>query len=123
MMALATRRPADVSAVVQSVLSSLSHGPGLSVNAVLILNGLGEIDRAFDVTSAYLLERGPLVANLRWGPGQLPVNDQRRRKTSMLFVPVSAQMRGDPRFLELTRLTGMESYWERSGVVPDFLKR
>jgi hypothetical protein len=123
MMALATRRPADVSAVVQSVLSSLAHGPGLSVNAVLILNGLGEIDRAFDVTSAYLLERGPLVANLRWGPGQFPVNDQRRRKTSMLFVPVSAQMRGDPRFLELTRLTGMESYWERSGIVPDFLKR
>jgi DNA-binding winged helix-turn-helix (wHTH) protein len=98
-VALMTRRPADVAAAVDSVLSQVSRGPSHAISAVMILNGLGEIDRAFDVASAYLLERGPLMASVRWRAGDVSVNDSRRRKTSMLFVPVAAAMRADPRFM------------------------
>lgn len=121
MTALHSRRPADVERATASVLGLLSKGPSHSVNAVLLLTGLGEIDRAFDVTSAYLLERGPLMASVRWRAGQISVNDQRRRKTNMLFVPVSAPMRADRRFAKLVAQIGLASYWERAGITPDYL--
>jgi DNA-binding winged helix-turn-helix (wHTH) protein len=122
MAALASRRPADVARAVERLLAEVSRGPSASVNAFLILNGLGEIDRAFDVADAYLLEAGRLMAGVRWRPGQVSVADQRRRKTNMLFNPVSAPMRADPRFAELTRRIGLADYWAKAGVTPDFLK-
>ena len=122
MTALDTRRPADVAAAVTSALSSLTLGPSMAVSAVTILNRLGEIDRAFDVASAYLLERGPLMASLRWRKGQVSINDQRRRKTNMLFIPSAAAMRADKRFIPLVEQIGLRSYWDRVGVQPDFLR-
>jgi DNA-binding winged helix-turn-helix (wHTH) protein/tetratricopeptide (TPR) repeat protein len=122
MTAMATGQPSDVAKAVESVLRLVSRGPTHSVSAVLILSGLGEIDHAFDVASAYLLERGPLIARVRWRAGDVSVNDQRRRKTNMLFVPVASPMRADPRFLNLTAEMGLQSYWERVGVLPDFMK-
>lgn len=123
MTALATGRQFDRNAAVDAVLAQVNKGPSMSVNAILILNGLGEIDRAFDVAEAYLLERGPLMASLRWRSGQLSVNDQKRRKTNMLFVPVAAGMRDDRRFLGLVEEMGLTSYWQRIGITPDFLRR
>lgn len=122
MLALASGRPADKTRAVESVLGLVSAGPSASINAVLILCGLGEIDRAFDVAQGYLLERGPLMARVRWRQGDASVNDQRRRKTNMLFVPVSAPMREDPRFISLTEDMGLADYWRRADVVPDFLR-
>lgn len=122
MTALVSRRPADVSAAVDSVLSTVSNGPSNSVSAVMILNGLGEIDRAFEVASAYLLEQGPLMARVRWRAGDVSINDQRRRKTNMLFVPVSSVMRSDRRFMKLAEDIGLRSYWDGARVVPDFMK-
>jgi DNA-binding winged helix-turn-helix (wHTH) protein len=121
MVALESRRPADVARATARLLAEVSRGPSLSVNAFLIFSGLGEIDRAFDVANAYLLETGPLMASVRWRPGQVSVADQRRRKTNMLFNPVSAPVRADPRFLELTRRIGLADYWAKAGVTPDFL--
>ena len=121
-VALITRRPADVAAAVDSVLSLVSRGPTHAITAVVVLNGLGEIDRAFEVASAYLLERGSLMASVRWRAGDVSVNDQRRRKTNMLFLPVAAAMRADPRFMKLTTDIGLQSYWDRAGVVPDFMR-
>ena len=69
-----------------------------------------------------MLERGPLMASVRWRTGQVSINDQRRPKTNMLFVPISAAMRADRRFLPLTEDIGFADYWDRSGTVPDFLK-
>lgn len=54
------------------------------------------------------------MASLQWREGQVSINDQRRRKTTMLFIPVSAPMRADPRFEKLTEDTGMADYWRRS---------
>lgn len=122
MIALATRLPRDVEQAATRVLGLIASGPSHSVSAVMILNGLGEIDRAFEVAEAYLLERGPLKASVRWRTGQVSINDQRRRKTNMLFVPISAAMRADGRFLPLTKDIGLADYWARSGTVPDFMK-
>ena len=49
------------------------------------------------------------------------INDQHRRKTNMLFVPVSANMRADPRFSRLTRDIGLADYWSRAQITPDHL--
>ena len=88
----------------------------------MVLSGLNEIDRAFDVASAYLLERGPLIASVRWREGEVSVNDTRRRNTAMLFVPVTSPMRDDPRFASLTEEIGLQDYWRRIGILPDYLR-
>ena len=122
MTALESRRPADIAAAVASILSLVSKGPSSSISGVTMLAGLGEIDRAFDVASAYLLERGPLMASVRWRAGNVSINDQRRRKTNMLFLPSSAGMRADKRFTALTEQIGLRDYWDRIGVQPDYLR-
>ncbi|WP_293675819.1 winged helix-turn-helix domain-containing protein [uncultured Phenylobacterium sp.] len=117
--ALITGRPADVTLAADRLLSEVGRSPSASVNALLILNGLGEVDRAFEVARAYLLEEGPLMASVRWRPGQVLVSDQRRRKTHMLFTPVAAAMRRDPRFPDLAERVGLAAYWRAVGRGPD----
>ena len=121
MTAIAGRRPADVERAVELTLGLLALGPSNSVNAIMILASLGKLDAAFDVASAYLLERGPLLANIRWRPDQLSVDTQRRRKLNMLFVPVTAGMRADPRFMTLATQIGLAKYWDQVGIAPDFM--
>lgn len=122
MIALESRSPRDVETAVNLLLSLISQGPSHAGGAVMILSGLNEIDRAFDVASAYLLERGPLIASVRWREGEVSVNDSRRRNTAMLFVPVTGPMRDDPRFEQLTTDIGLQDYWRRIGILPDYLR-
>lgn len=121
MTALAGKRPADVGRARDGVIQMLSQGPSQSVNAVMILCGLKEIDRAFDVATAYLLERGPVMATVQWRPGQFSMTDQRRRKTNMLFLPLANEMQRDPRFDPLMKDIGLARYWEQAKVVPDYI--
>lgn len=115
MVAMDGGRPADIEVAARRLLAEVSRGPSNAINAILMLNGLGRVEQALDVANAYLLEEGPLMASVNWRAGQVAVNDQRRRKTNMLFVPVSAAMRQHPRFATLTRRIGLEDYWRRSG--------
>lgn len=121
MTALISRQRSDMEKAAAALIGLVAAGPSHSVSAVMVLNALGEIDRAFVIAEAYLLERGSLMASVRWRPGQVSINDQHRRMTNMLFVPVSAAMRADPRFLRLTDEIGLDDYWSRAGVTPDFL--
>lgn len=123
MAALAHGRQADRRTAVEHLLADVTRGPSSSVNAVMILTALGEVDAAFDVANAYLLQQGPIMASVRWKPGGVAIQDQRRRKTNMLFVPVTAPMRNDPRFSILMQQTGLADYWNRIGVRPDFEAR
>lgn len=118
--ALASRRPTDVARAADLLVSQVARSPGSAVTAVMLLTGLGEVDRAFAVADAYLLERGPLIASVDWRPGQPSMNDQHRRKTNMLFVPATAPMRADPRFDRLVRDIGLTAYWTQAKVVPDY---
>lgn len=122
MQALSTGAGADVARAGDALLAMVSQSPSVSINAVMLLSGMGDLDRAFAVADAYLLERGPLLSSLRWSVGGMSVNDQRRRKTNMLFVPAAIAMRRDPRFALLTQEIGLDEYWRRTGVTPDHLK-
>jgi len=47
--------------------------------------------------------------------------DLHRRHTQVLFVPVSAPLRADYRFLPMCEACGLGEYWRRAGRQPDFL--
>ena len=78
-------------------------------------------DAAFDVAHAYYLEDGPIIAAMQWRPGQPNVPDQRRRKTNMLFTPVATAMQKDERFMPLMERMGLQDYWSKRGIKPDFM--
>lgn len=123
MTALVSGRPADRTRAAEAALAEVARGPSLSINGLVLLTGLGEIDRAFELANAYLLEQGPLMASVRWRRGQVSINDARRRKTHMLFVPSAAGMRADPRFMPLMERVGLVDYWRQARVLPDFLRK
>lgn len=108
--------------VIDGLLAGAERNVAAVVNALMLLNLMGAIDPAFDLAEAYYLEQGPILAAMQWRPGQPVVPDQRRRKTNMLFIPISAGMRRDPRFPRLMERMGLADYWERSGTLPDHLE-
>ncbi|NNM76841.1 hypothetical protein HJG53_08015 [Sphingomonas sp. ID1715] len=117
----ALKTPALRGRAIAANLAAARYGGGGAVNAVLLFSALGEIDYVFQVTDAYLLFRGPLLnPSAPAAPGQ-SVNDQRFKKTMMLFNPVVAPARADPRFAQLCRDMGLERYWREAGVTPDHL--
>jgi DNA-binding winged helix-turn-helix (wHTH) protein len=110
----------DLSAAIETVMKGAGRGSSGSVNAILLLSALGDPDRALAVAEGYLLRKGPLVGALGYAPDQVRVNDQRWRKTMMLFVPVTAPMRARPGFASLMSQMGLADYWRRAGVRPDY---
>lgn len=120
--ALETGAPADIAAARESSLAVLERSPGTATMGICFSSKLGDLDTAFAMADAYLLRRGPLVGGLlRSGPDQLAVTDGRWRMTMMLFIPATAPMRADARFLPLCQEMGMADYWRSSGTRPDFL--
>ncbi|MES2905407.1 MAG: hypothetical protein V4696_14580, partial [Pseudomonadota bacterium] len=118
-----TKQPDAIEAATMGVMAGVTTSVAGVVNAMMLLNLMGSIDAAFALAEAYYLERGPIMAATRWSEGQPFVFDQRRRKTNMLFTPISATMQRDPRFLPLMNDMGLTDYWKRRGVLPDFLAK
>lgn len=120
--AIASRRPADIEAIaIKSLASVQQAGPVMAVQASLILAALGEPERSFDVVTAFMVERGPVMASIAWKPGQLRHTDIRRRLTNYLFLPPMASVRALPGFLPLMGDIGLRDFWEASGRKPDLL--
>lgn len=119
--ALATGARADIEAAMASTIDRLARSPAAAVNGICIATRLGDLDSAFTMADAYLLRRGPHVGVLRSGPDQLPLTDQRWQMTMMLFIPATAPMRSDHRFMPLCQDMGMADYWRASRTEPDFL--
>ncbi len=113
----ATRRSA-----IEGNRRSAQMGPAQCLAAIIHLAGLGETDAAFEVAEAYFLNDGPLLIPGHRTPKDSAVTDQYRRMTQMLFIPATADMRRDPRFLTLCAAIGLDDYWREAAVTPDFLR-
>ena len=116
-----SRQPIEVLGATRLVMSGVERSVAAVVNAMMLLNLMGALDAAFDLARAYYLEQGSIIAAMQWRPGQPAVPDQRRRKTNMLFTPTAQAMQRDPRFMPLMREMGLVDYWQRRGILPDFL--
>ena len=99
----------------------LARSPSAAAQGICLATKLGDLDAAYAMADAYLMRRGPHVGVIRSNPDQLAVTDQRWRITMMLFIPATAPMRADPRFMPLCREMGMVDYWRASGTRPDYL--
>lgn len=121
--AAGSRNPAEIDAAAERIVAGVERSVAAVINGMMLLNIMGATDRAFELARAYYLEQGPLIPAMQWRPGQPVVPDQRRRKTNMLFTPVAADMQRDPRFLPLMKQMGLTDYWNRRGILPDFLAR
>lgn len=120
--AMETGAPADIATAMESSIAIVARSPGTAVSSICFASKLNQVDQAFAMADAYLLRRGPLVGGLlRSGPDQLAVTDQRWRMTMMLFIPATASMRADARFLPLCRDMGLAEYWRARGIRPDYL--
>lgn len=117
--ALDTRASVDIETARRANVEAATRSPGFAQSAIMVLPMLGQIDAAFDIANGFFLRRGPLIGSLWTGGGQMPVNDLRWRRTMPLFVPATAALRRDPRFLDLCEGMGLGDYWRRRGIQPD----
>jgi len=76
-------------------------------SAVPLLVDLGDLDGAFDLASAYATDPRVRFSAMFFD-------------SSFLFLPETAPMRRDPRFIDVARTLGLIGYWRSTGVWPDF---
>ena len=121
LVALRSREPAVIQAAVDANLAAAARGPGGTINAIMILAGLGQLDAAFVVVDGYMLRSGSSIMPLRTAGGPTPATESRHRHSQVLFVPPTATLRADPRFAPRCEACGLADYWRRSGHGPDYL--
>jgi DNA-binding winged helix-turn-helix (wHTH) protein/tetratricopeptide (TPR) repeat protein len=106
------RRPEDVDACTAEHRRIALANPDSIPSEAMIFAALGRPDLVFASAERYLLNRGAFGPPMRvaWP----------ERSTDFLFSwPMSAD-RGDSRFAELLRGIGLETYWSRTGTIPDY---
>ena len=106
-------RERDVSAT----LASYTQAAGRDVTAIpssaSVFAFLGRADLCFASLERYLFDRGTFGVPAAIGP-------LTRRSTNVLFGRPLASARSDPRFADLLKRIGLESYWRETGTAPDY---
>jgi len=95
-------------------------GPAQAIASLFTAGLLQSPDALFEIADAYYLRSGDLPVPTRHTAHELSVNDQHRRVTQILFTPVFADVRDDPRFLSVCDRIGLSRYWDATGLRPDF---
>lgn len=113
------KEPIDRAVAAATALAS--GGPTYAVAALFGLGLFGRIDDAFAVARSYYLHGGDQPVPLQPQADHPKLNEQHRRLTQVLFTPVCAAMRDDPRFSRLCESIGLTAFWNENGVTPDYL--
>jgi len=111
----------DTARAVAASMAAARTGDGC-VTAILALGQVPAVTQTFVVAEGYLLRRGALITEIGRLGGTV-VNNQRWRKTMMLFTPATAAMRADPRFARLCEDIGLARYWRESASTPYHLEQ
>jgi len=115
--AIASSDPAQVKAVVAAQLERARLSAFGAAFAVRVLSALRQVDAAFAVAGAYFFGHGFTVPD-QPTPGSKFTPSQ--RQTRLLFEPVTRPLRSDPRFERLVAAIGLEQYWRKSRIQPDY---
>lgn len=116
--AFETRAPADIAAMTAAYARAARETATGAEVAMLLAASFGRLDEAFAIAVAYFFDRGFQVPSERLTQGSY--SPRNRRNTTFLFWPPAAAMRSDARFAALTRELGLDDYWRRAGIAPDF---
>jgi len=120
--ALARPTKARVAEAVSACLAAAAKRQSSSHSVLPLLSAIGAVDEAFAVAEGYLLRRGALTPPLLPLDGKPSVIGLKSRTTRALFIPATAAMRRDARFMPLCREIGLAAYWKAAGVTPDFFR-
>lgn len=112
---------AAIDAAAEASLDLARSGPVNAMAAIFALGILDRQERLFELTEGYYLRGGGGPVPVSHSGVELSLNEQHRRLTQVLFTPVFAKARKDPRFMVICERIGLRDYWEDSGLVPDFL--
>ena len=117
--AFAEPSPARIAKARAANLAAAQVNPGQAMYAAMILSQLGEIEAAFEVINALLLNKGPLVTDRPIVPKSFAANSPSWCRTNWLFMPPLAAVRSDARYKPLCDELGLTRYWQQRGVQPD----
>ena len=112
--ALASATRIDLEAAVAANLKAARTHPDSAYAWALNLAALGHVDEAFSLAEGYYLGTGS------WSALLPPPAQRNYRGTMFLFYPPTAAMRADPRFDRLVQDIGLQRYWRKVGVQPDY---
>lgn len=117
-MASSARKAVDELTV--KLVAQARCGAGYAENAIQYVAMLGRPELAFDIAEAYFYGRGFAVEARRFAPQQRTYTAKGDRRTRFLFFPSTAAMRASPRFGRLMEELGIEAYWRKMQINPDF---
>jgi hypothetical protein len=117
--AFADPTPARIAKARDANLAAAQRTPGEAQYASMALSQLGQVDDAFEVINALLLNKGPLVAGRPIVARSFVANSPSWCRTQWLFMPPLAAVRRDARFNSLCSEIGLTRYWRQRGVGPD----
>jgi tetratricopeptide (TPR) repeat protein len=115
--AIATRDPVKIDGVMATEIDAAHYSASIAEYSVRNASALGRLDDAFAIADAYYFGHGFVIPDYH---GKSPAFSPEQRQTRLLFEPVTAPMRADPRFEPLVARLGFDRYWRESGVPPDY---
>jgi hypothetical protein len=100
-------------AAIAEVLAYLRNNPQSALKIANACAALGSLDDTFEILEGYYFDSGKWAA-------VAPLAGDLDRITNPLFLPPMKAAWSDPRFTELVRRIGLESYWRQSRTIPDY---
>lgn len=111
----------EIDAATEASVRVARTGPANAMAALFALRLLDRPDDLFEVAEAYYVRCGSGPVPVRHTDSELSLNEQHRRLTQVLFMPVFAGLRADKRFMAICERTGLCRHWIESGIRPDFM--